>query len=338
MKFQVGDKILVLHSNEEGEIIEIINNEMVLIDVAGVQFPIYMDQIDFPYFKQFTAKKEIKTPSKIYIDQIPIEKKQLETIEMKNISLQCMPVFETDSFGEEIIREMKLYLVNQTEQDVQFSYQLTLSGKHSFELNNIILAYQNFYIHNILFENWSDNPVFNFHFTLLKPKLNKVDHFKTFIKIKPKQLFNKIEELKVKNEPALVFPLFEEWPNKKEEDIIDIYIPKPKNNQVFNASKAADYIEQPRSIIDLHIEKLTDNWQQLNNFEILQLQIQTFEKYYDLAIAHYQPTLIVIHGLGTGRLRNEIHDLLKYKTEVKSFINQYDSRFGYGATEIIFQY
>ncbi len=48
--------------------------------------------------------------------------------------------------------------------------------------------------------------------------------------------------------------------------------------------------------------------------------------------------LIVIHGVGKGRLKDEIHEILKTKKEVKSFINQYDPRFGYGATEIIFQY
>ena len=57
MKFQVGDKVLVLHSNEEGEVIDIINNKMVMVDVRGVKFPAYIDQLDFPYFKRFTEKK-----------------------------------------------------------------------------------------------------------------------------------------------------------------------------------------------------------------------------------------------------------------------------------------
>lgn len=57
MKYQVGDKVLILHSNEEGEIIEIINDKMVLVSVRGVNFPVYMDQIDFPYFKRFSSKK-----------------------------------------------------------------------------------------------------------------------------------------------------------------------------------------------------------------------------------------------------------------------------------------
>jgi hypothetical protein len=37
-------------------------------------------------------------------------------------------------------------------------------------------------------------------------------------------------------------------------------------------------------------------------------------------------------------LRDEIHELLKLRKEVKTFVNQYDPRFGYGATEIFFEY
>jgi hypothetical protein len=89
-------------------------------------------------------------------------------------------------------------------------------------------------------------------------------------------------------------------------------------------------------VVDLHIEKLTDEWKHLSNFEILTIQLKEFEKWYELAVAHRQPSLIVIHGIGRGTLRSEIHDILKTKKEVKTFINQYDPRFGYGATEILF--
>ncbi|MDE3212362.1 MAG: Smr/MutS family protein, partial [Bacteroidota bacterium] len=68
------------------------------------------------------------------------------------------------------------------------------------------------------------------------------------------------------------------------------------------------------------------------------IQLREFEKYYDLALAHHQPNLIVVHGLGTGKLREEIHEILKMKPEVKSFVNQYHPNYGYGATEIYFQY
>ncbi|MFZ8278351.1 hypothetical protein ACO1KY_14530, partial [Staphylococcus aureus] len=60
MKYQIGDDILVLHSNEEGKVVEIINDKMVMIEVRGVKFPAYMDQIDFPYFHRFTKKKVVE--------------------------------------------------------------------------------------------------------------------------------------------------------------------------------------------------------------------------------------------------------------------------------------
>jgi dsDNA-specific endonuclease/ATPase MutS2 len=49
------------------------------------------------------------------------------------------------------------------------------------------------------------------------------------------------------------------------------------------------------------------------------------------------PNMIVIHGVGSGKLKDEIHEVLKTKKEVRYFINQYDARFGYGATEIFFK-
>ena len=111
-----------------------------------------------------------------------------------------------------------------------------------------------------------------------------------------------------------------------------------KGYKIYEVSKAREHLEPPRTVVDLHIEKLSDDWKHLSNYEILSLQLKTFEKYYLLAVAHRQHSLIVIHGIGEGTLKNEVHDILRLKKEVKSFVNQYDPRFGYGATEIFFQY
>ncbi|MEJ7671287.1 MAG: Smr/MutS family protein [Chitinophagaceae bacterium] len=47
-----------------------------------------------------------------------------------------------------------------------------------------------------------------------------------------------------------------------------------------------------------------------------------------LATAHHQLNLIVIHGVGSGKLKDEIHEILKTKKEVKTFVNQYHPNFG----------
>ena len=61
MKYQIGDIVLLLHSNEEGRIVDLINDEMLMVDVKGVTFPVYKDQVDFPYFKRFSEKKILST-------------------------------------------------------------------------------------------------------------------------------------------------------------------------------------------------------------------------------------------------------------------------------------
>ncbi|MEJ7671285.1 MAG: hypothetical protein WKF59_00810 [Chitinophagaceae bacterium] len=64
---------------------------------------------------------------------------------------------------------------------------------------------------------------------------------------------------------------------------------------------------------------MSDNWKHLSNFEILTIQLNTFEKYYYLATAHHQPNLIVIHGVGSGKLKDEIHEISKNKKRSKDF-------------------
>ncbi len=336
MKYQPGDTVLVLHSNEEGEVVEIINNKMVLIDVKGIRFPVFMDQIDFPYFKRFSEKKIVeKKKEKVYIDNIKKDKATAKYKVGEGVWLSFLPVFHKDVFDDDVVETIKLYLINQTAEAYNFTYQITFSGEKDFTLTNQILPLSDFYIHDIPFEEMNDAPKFNFDFSLIKENKNKADHFETFVKIKAKQLFQKIEEMKMKNEPTFSFMFFEKYPDKA----IDL---KPDyantSSYLYNATQARKALEPSRSVIDLHIEKLSDNWQRLSNFEILTLQLNTFEKYYNLAIVHHQPNLIVVHGIGKGKLKEEIHEILKYKKEVKSYVNQYHHNYGFGATEIYFQY
>ena len=80
MKYQQGDKIIVLLTNEEGTVLEVMNEKMVMIEVKGVRFPAYMDQIDFPYFKMFTQKKAPEK-KKVFIDQVRKERSAVKAKE-----------------------------------------------------------------------------------------------------------------------------------------------------------------------------------------------------------------------------------------------------------------
>ena len=181
----------------------------------------------------------------------------------------------------------------------------------------------------------NDSPSFIFEFSLLKLEKKKADYYESAVKIKPKQLFERIEQLKMKGEATFTYKLFETYPDKQYEDFVET--PIPKGTKIYNLKDIRQHVMPARTVVDLHIEKLTDSWKHLTNGEILTMQLKEFDKWYEAALANYQPQLTVIHGIGSGKLRDEIHELLRSRKEVKSFVNQYHPNFGYGATEIYFK-
>ena len=110
MKYQVGDIVLILHSNEEARIVDIINDKMLMEDVKGVQVPVYKDQVDFPYFKRFTEKKMFPAKKeKTFIDDVRKEKPGKEQKTADGLWLSFLPVMDLDEFGDEVVEELKIY-------------------------------------------------------------------------------------------------------------------------------------------------------------------------------------------------------------------------------------
>ena len=236
MKYQVGDEIVVLHTNEEGKVTEIINDKMVMIEVRGVKFPSYMDQIDFPYFKRFTQNKAILQPKKEkkFVEDVRKEKlKPAETQVAEGVWLSLIPKFTLDEFGDEVVELFKLHLVNKTPRGYKFIYEQKVLGDIAFELTNEITGYHDFYLHDIKFGDFNDNPTLFFEFSLITPDKKKAEYFETSLKLKGKQIFQRVEEMKQKNEPTVTFKLFENYPDKTQ--WINNEIPKENEVAIWSA-------------------------------------------------------------------------------------------------------
>ena len=337
MKYEIGDKIIVLLTDEEGTVVDIMNDQMVMIEVKGVKFPAYMDQVDFPYFKMFTQKKLVEK-KKIYVDNIKKEKTVAKEKTGSGVWINFMPVFDKDVFDDDVVEKMKVYLINNNEEEYNFHYNLFFAGESHFELKNNIRANSDFYLHDVNFEDMSDGPKFDIIFSLVNEHKKKAPYFETSLKLKGKQLFKKIEDLQLKNEASFAYELFTVYPDKVEEEKVDLSRLGNSGYRIYDASRGRENLAPARSVVDLHIDKVTDRWKDLSNVEMLEMQLNAFEKYYELAVLHLQPQLIVIHGVGEGRLKDEIHERLRLKKEVKSFVNQFHPLYGYGATEIFFGY
>ena len=254
MKFQVGDRVIVLHSNEEGEIVDIINDKMVMVDVRGVKFPAYIDQLDFPYFKRFTVKKLVpKKKDKQYVEDVRKEKEPAHKV-VDGVWLTFLPVMDTDEFGDDVVEELKVHLVNRTYRSYKFYYRLLFFGQSEFELKNELHPFADFYLHDVQFSDMSDSPAFTFEFSLTQPDKSRAEYFEASLKLKPKQLFARIEEIKQKGEATFSYRLFEDYPQRVEEEKVDLGPLAARGIKMYNAKEARKHLPPARTVVDLHIE------------------------------------------------------------------------------------
>lgn len=105
--------------------------------------------------------------------------------------------------------------------------------------------------------------------------------------------------------------------------------PKPSQKQK-KKQKQKEWLE-----IDLHAGTLLGNTSGLSSHQILLLQLEEAEKALKLARKKGYAYLVLVHGKGKGRLRNELHKLLAKKEKLEFYDAEY-SLFSSGATEVRF--
>ena len=84
--------------------------------------------------------------------------------------------------------------------------------------------------------------------------------------------------------------------------------------------------------VDLHINKLTKSLKGLDNYDMLNLQIDAAKRKVEFAIQKRISKIVFIHGVGEGVLKSELQALLNQYP-----IRHYDASFkkyGLGATEV----
>ena len=118
----------------------------------------------------------------------------------------------------------------------------------------------------------------------------------------------------------------------KAEVVIDA---KKLKESFFETTEEKAMIDRPLTEVDLHIEKLREDYRYLNSGEILNIQINHFHKMLDSAIVHQLPEIVFIHGIGNGVLRNELHKALSKHQKIQTFMDARKEKFGYGATKVL---
>lgn len=334
MKFSIGDIVLLKRTGEEGRVVDFVNKEMIEVEVGGTHFPVFLDEVDHPYLKWFTDKKKGRPAAIRRIDEVPVEP-QVRGIGhgvASGFHLSFLPVFRFDEY-EDVVDKLKTYFINQTPHLLTLQYECQGQGGAFFRHKAELRPFSHFYLHDIPFTAMQEQPRFSWILEQQQAR-DRAASLSNTLRIKPKKLFEYISHIQQENKPMFHIQLAEDFP-----------LPTPLESQLQLKESVGSIVtalktvkkEKPRTEIDLHIEALVADIRGLSNFEMLTIQLEAFSDALDEAIGNHQQSLVVIHGVGKGRLKEEIHRILRETWAVDFYQHDWNPRYGYGATEIFFR-
>jgi hypothetical protein len=214
MKFQEGDQIIVVATGEKGVVVEWINKKMLTIDVGGIQFPVYADQIDFPYFDAFT-KKNVSVSQKTVSTEIPRrEKKSVRNVPRDGVHLSFFPILDKDVFDEDVFSHYRVYILNHTDDALLLHFTVYFRDSKELETKHSIAALEDMYLFDFSFDQLNDHPKFEMNFSLETMNPHKAKNHAVSFKPRPKQFLSLSERTMKEQLASFSFVLFENYPAK----------------------------------------------------------------------------------------------------------------------------
>ena len=324
----IGDKVRLLKGSEAGVITQFLDNNLIEVEIEdGFTIPVMRNEVvvvakeESDYFRPIEpAPSALLTPS-------PRDQKKARQAE--GIYLAYVQIND---------QQLSLHLINTT--DFVMPYVLGEEAEGNFRgvSSGTLEAHTTAKVTNLRVADFDHWPVLIFqalyyragYYLLREPLMRRIKHkAATFFKSKataplldkPSFLFSIDQEAAAGGAPFGGQPLD---PERLKESML-----APKEDA---RAKEEIKLTRPSAQVDLHIEELTDDYDSMNNSDMLTLQVQTFEEKLDQAIATGMDEITFVHGVGSGVLRREIHKRLSQMSSIMHFQDAMREKFGYGAT------
>lgn len=327
MKLRIGDKVRFLNEVGEGVVSRIKDKQTVFVEMQdGFEIPFLINQL-------------VPIHTELIID------KDAENIELNpeaHLTDAIYFVIEPDHEFASLISDYKIYLFNASSFNLLFSYSIKDEEYFQTLKHGEIGPYQKMLLRQVKLQFFKEYGYHKIECLLFKNSFFKgqtpvaeVLHVTPEILHRSKTI--KHDEFKF---PVHGFLLKDEFTtvNKVEPELNLIDLEKLKTVKEFRSKEkvsksSRDYLKSLEKEVDLHIEELIDNMSGLSNFEMLNIQLERFEKELDAAIEKNMKKIIFIHGVGNGRLKQEIISILN-KTRGVSYQDASYKEYGYGATQV----
>jgi hypothetical protein len=313
MKFKLGDFVRFVEEKREGYITRIIDEQT--IGVTGD------DDFEIPVLATKVTSVHGREAS------MAAAKEQEEIAEVPNQEFVAKGIYLAAVPEKQVTSVVQFYLINNTSYQLLASFTTEKNQDFKGEFAGILLPKTAVKVYSAALPDLSIWPKFTFQIVYhSKQKADFLDPLIYTEKFKAKDFAGAKTAVHVLNQQGWQFQL----------DVGEVKVDAAKlKESFFKSPEEKKIVEKPLKEIDLHIEKLREDYQFLNSNEILKTQLERFQKTLDAAIVHQLPSVVFIHGVGNGILRHEIHKVISKNPQVKTFMDARKEKFGYGATEVI---
>ncbi len=341
MNFKIGDKVRFLNEKGEGVVSKIINKSTVGVTIEdGFELPFAVTQL---LIINNTSPSQVQAKI-VEIPEESFEKIKNNTSSKKEEQEGIYIAFSPEKENNISHSDFNVWMINHTNYQILFTYSIfSQDGFKTIETGNLG-SFEHSLIETIDQELLTESS--NFKIDVLFFDEHKHEHqlpISEVIRLKPIKLYkeNAFLENSFISQKSLIINVFQMDENQKEEtyspkmDLSKILFQKqnysdtPKRSKPHANNNPAFEME-----IDLHIEELMDNYSGMSNAEIIQIQLKQFQKALDKAINEHYRKLVVIHGVGNGRLKQEVRSILSSYNNLRVHDGAY-SKYGFGATEIV---
>jgi len=334
MKLKIGNNVVIKDSGDKGVITDILENGQLLVDVDGLSIPVAAGEVvgertETEQTFSASSQQEEEQSSKVQ----PEEKSQSSD----GIYLAFLPRYNE----EDHIDNFQIFLLNEHRSNIQFQVTFYLNNEHQFKLNKPLRSGQSFFLADLAFDDINERPCFSFVITF--PEHQTVQ---TSLKPKAKTFLKNPQSIPVLDQKGYLFKVVtnpvmnEQTTGKKEEkrqsidkeQLIKQMFETTNSNEKGGHQKKKQAWRPPPYEVDLHIEKLGYVSYDLSNAEMVQIQLQHCREAVEEALMRNQSSLVIIHGVGKGKLKEEVHRVLQEYSDIETFKNEYHPRYGFGAT------
>lgn len=351
MNFKIGDKVHFLNEKGEGTVSKIINKTTVGITIEeGFELPYPISELVLSYDKTKTEIPSKNIMSGILSSQIKSQHNQFPlekgVREIKNPDQEGIYVaFSPEKINDIPNSDINVWFINNTNYQLLYSYSLFQNGNFITLETGAAKPQESLLIETIDRKELSDFSTFKIEVLFFDDKEHEHQQpVSEMVKLKPIKLYQENSFLKNNfiSEKALIINVVHinedtEGENQKISslDLSKLLFQKKTNSDSSKKSKPNASNDPAYEMeINLHIEELLDNYKGMSNAEIILVQLKHFQNALDTAINGHYRKLIVIHGVGNGRLKQEVRAIVASYKHLQHYDASYN-KYGFGATEIL---